>query len=63
MKKKLKIKNRVAQKKRCRQKSVEYRPIREELKQIDWNVCMSGDTIECWNNFKDVLLDLKDKLK
>ena len=39
----------------------DYQSIREELKQIDWNVCMSGNTTECWNNFKKVLLDLEDR--
>jgi len=29
----------------------DYQSIREELKQTDWNVCMSGKTTECWNNF------------
>ena len=39
----------------------DYQSIREELKQIDWHVCMSGNTTECWNNLKKVLLDLEDR--
>ena len=39
----------------------DYESIREELKQIDWDVCMSGDTTECWNSFKKTLLGLEEK--
>ena len=38
-----------------------YQSIRKELADIDWDVIMSKDMINCWSKFTDLLLDLQQR--
>ena len=39
----------------------DYQSIRKELADIDWDVFMSEDMINCWSKFRDILLDLQQR--
>ena len=39
----------------------DYQSIRKELADIDWDIFMSEDTINCWSKFRDLLLDLQQR--